>query len=131
MVTGADSQADKVLRALLDAVASAYLGELAEYPAGTVIAQELRDREDLVEIAASTGCATVGELCEYLLMLAVRPVGVSRLCDDTLARVAATFSKAVREMDDGHQFDGPARAAYQDMAIAAAERDFDDDAGTV
>lgn len=120
---GLGGEADKALRVLVDAVASTYLGQLADYPADTVIAEELCDRADLVDIAAQTGCSTVGELSHYLLLMAIRPVAVSALGDDALGKVAAMFSAAVQGMRDGHEFTGAARAAYESIVIVGAERD--------
>ncbi|OBB94631.1 hypothetical protein [Mycolicibacterium peregrinum] len=120
---GLGGEADEALRALVDAVATTYLGQLADYPADTVIAEQLCEREDLVDIAEQTGCSTVGELSQYLLLMAVRPVAVSALGDDALGKVTAMFSTVVQGMGDGHEFTGAARAAYESIAIAGAERD--------
>lgn len=127
MASSADSQADKTLQALLDAVTTTYLGLLAEYPAEMVIADDLSYRTDLVDIAESAGCTTVGELSQHLLLMAVRPVGVSRLCDEALGRVLVMFSDVVQEAGcDCHPFAAEAMKAYEYMAIAAAERNFVD-----
>ena len=120
---GLGGEADGALRALVDAVATTYLGQLADYSADMVIAEQLGEREDLVSIAEQTGCSTVGELSQYLLLMAVRPVAVSALGDDALGRVTAMFSAAVAGMGDGHEFAGAARAAYESIVIAGAERD--------
>lgn len=128
MASDADLQADKALQALRDMVATTYLGQLAEFPAEMVIAEDLGYRSDLVGIAESAGCLTVGELSQYLLLMAVRPVAVSGLCDEALGKVLAMFSEVVREATecDCHPFSGAAMEVYEDVAIAAAERQFAD-----
>lgn len=128
MATDADIQADKALQALLDTITTTLLGDLAEYPPEMVIAEELSYRTDLVDTAERAGCVTVGELSQHLLLMAVRSVAVSRLCDEALGKVLAMFSEAVQEAGecDCHPFAGAAKKAYEDLAIAAAERDFVD-----
>ncbi|MBU8814158.1 MULTISPECIES: hypothetical protein [Mycobacteriaceae] len=120
---GLGGEADKALRVLVDAVATTYLGQLADYPPDTVISEQLCERADLVDVAEQTGCATVGELSQYLLLMAVRPVAVSGLGDDALGKVTAMFSAVVASMGDGHEFGDAARAAYESIVIAGAERD--------
>jgi len=120
---GLGGEADKALRVLVDAVATRYLGQLADYAPDTVIAEQLCEHADLVDVSEQTECSTVGELSQYLLLMAVRPVAVSALGDDALGKVIAMFSAVVAGMGDGHEFGEAARAAYESIVIAGAERD--------
>ncbi|ORA24169.1 hypothetical protein BST13_34490 [Mycobacterium aquaticum] len=130
MVDSADPQrptvserADSSLRALVDSVVATYLGKIADYPADAVVADVLVCDGDLVVAAEELGCVTVGELSEKLLLMAVRPVAVSRLGDEALGRVIAGFTAAVYALDGDDEFTGAALVAYEDMVIACAERD--------
>lgn len=106
---GLGGEADRALRVLVDAVATTYLGQFADYPPDAVISEQFCERADLVDVAEQTGCSTVGELSEYLLLMAVRPVAVSGLGDDALGKVTAMFSAVVAGMGDGHEFGDAAR----------------------
>lgn len=119
----ATDRADTSLRALVDSVVATHLGRIADYPSDAAVADALVCHGDLLDFAEQLNCVTIGELSEKLLLMAVRPISVSRLGDEALGKVIAAASSAVQEMDDDDEFTDAARRAYEDIVIAGAERD--------